>query len=476
MANSEGRPCPEADRASKRPLRVLTPKGPPLTSALANWRALPNRREILAWGMYDLANQSYTLLVITLFYGIHFRETVVGDMAKGDTYWALSFAVASLIVVAINPVLGALADFTALKKRFLMTTGVLCAGLTVLLAYPGRGDVALAVTLLIASNVCFMMGEVFLAGFLPELAPRHAMGLVSAVGWTMGYVGGLIVLPLSLVVPGVLDTPPVLRWTFVLAGVWFFLAMIPTAMWLRERKAPERLPPGRSIWTIGFVRLAESLRESARFKQLAIFLTFFLIYACGMQVIIVFSGIIAGQYLAKAELVLFAWALAAVAGVGAFATGVVQDRLGLKATVAVSLVIWIATALGAALLPEAPGGPPQPAPAALKLHIWAVGVGIGLGLGITGAGSRAIVASCTPAHKTAEFFSLWGMGYRIAGIVGPPAYSFMALQSGQRGGMLLVTGFFVIGLVGLAWVNVAAGRQAAEGSERRFAENFRGRT
>ncbi len=426
--------------------------------------------------MYDLANQSYTLLVITLFYGIHFREAVVGDKAKGDTYWALSFAVASLIVVAINPVLGAIADFTALKKKFLMATGVLCAGLTLLLAYPGRGDVALAVSLLVASNVCFMMGEVFLAGFLPELAPRHAMGLVSAVGWTMGYVGGLIVLPMSLLMPGVRDTPPDLRWTFVLAGLWFLLAMIPTAALLRERKAPEALPAGASLWSIGFVRLAQTVRDSARYKQLAIFLTFFLIYACGMQVIIVFSGIIAGQYLAKTELVLFAWALAAVAGVGAFATGLVQDRLGLKATVAASLGLWIATALGAALLPEAPAGPPPSASPGLKLHIWAVGVGIGLGLGITGAGSRAIVASFTPAHKTAEFFSLWGMGYRIAGVVGPPAYSFMALHSGQRGGMLLVAGFFVVGLVGLGWVDVAAGRRAAEESERAFAENSPGRT
>lgn len=425
---------------------------------------LSNKREVWAWGMFDLANQSFTLLITTLFFAIYFREVVVDDPARGVRLWGLSFFVASVLVVVTSPLLGAVADFTSLKKEFLVVTGVVCAALTTALGLTGPGDIALAMALYIAANVCFMSGENFLAAFLPEISSRGTVGRVSAIGWTMGYIGALICLPLSLAIPGVMTQSPMgSRLVFVFAGAWFFMNIIPTVLFLHERKRNRVLPEGASLATIGFVRVWESAKQVRRFSVLAVFLSIFLLYSSGVQAVIVFSGIIAKNYLPDAKsLVLFIWALAAISGMGSFATIFIQDRIGHMKVLAGVLVVWIATILGAAALP---------AQDASSVHFWAVGVGIGLGLGVVGPASRAVVGMLAPVTKTAEFFGLWGLAYKAAGAVGTLVYSQVASHSSQRAGLLVVSGFFVAGLIGLAFVRLDAGRAAAEAYDREQGES-----
>ncbi len=417
--------------------------------------------------MYDLANQSYTLLITTLFYGIYFKNIVVGDPARGEALWGQSFAIASLIVVAISPLLGALADFSGRKKLALNLLCLGCALPTIALGLTGPGTIALAMALNIFSNICFMSGENFLAAFLPEISNRKSMGRVSALGWTMGYVGAMLCLPLSLLIPGVAQqTASGFKWSFVFAGLWFLTMATPTFLFLKERKVAERLPPGSTYVTIGFRRLWETMQRIRRFREVAVFLSVFLVYSCGMQVIIVFSGIIAEQQFkprpnAGIWLVAFVWLLALVAGLGSFVAGLFQDRIGHKRTLAASLLIWLATALGAAALPRT--GPAE------LWHFSLVGAGVGLGLGMTGSASRALVGAMTPAHRTAEFFGQWGLAYKLAGAIGPAAYVAISSQFGMRGGMLLVAVSFAAGLVGLLFVRPERGQLAAEEEERRFA-------
>lgn len=414
--------------------------------------------------MYDLANQSFTLLITTVFFGIYFKKFVVEDVApggRGELLWGRAFAIANLIVLATSPVLGALADFSGRKKTFLTWLGIGCSVATMCLALVGPGDVLLAMALFVLANIFFMSGENFLAAFLPELSTRETIGRVSAIGWTMGYVGALICLPISLLIPGVAQgTEGGFRGVSLFAGAWFLVMALPTMLLLRERKVPEALPPGESLWTIGFRRVLDSAAHAGHFRQLAVFLTAFCVYCCGMQVIIAFSGIIAINYLTETQLVLFVFGLAAVSAVGSAISGRYQDRIGQRLTVQISLVVWVLTSVGAATLPLQD---------AAKWHLGAVGVGVGLGLGLTGAASRALVGALTPAHKTAEFFALWGLGYRIAGIFGPLLFGIVAARSGQQWGMGLVGLFFAVGLVGTFFVDVEAGRRAAEESERKHA-------
>jgi len=429
------------------------------------FKNLQNGRQVWAWGMYDLANQSFTLLVVTLFLPIYLKTVVLGPNApagRAELLLSWSIAAASAVVLISSPFLGALADFSGRKKLFLTVTGIGCAILTCSLVTVGTGDAAMALILFALANILFMFGENFLAAFLPEVSTRETVGRVSAIGWTMGYLGALICLPLALFIPGLRDgTESGFRGLFLFAGLWFFFNALPTILILREKKVCEELQPGQSLWTIGFTRVAATMKEASRFRQLAIFLIFFSIYCCGMQVIINFSGLLADKYIpSKVMLIVFVEALALISAVGSIISGLYQDKIGQRLTVQISLVIWILTSIGAMMLPK------DHAPMWLLIS---VGLGIGLGLGLTGAASRALVGILTPAHKTAEFFALWGLGYKIANIVGPLLFGLVVAQRSQSAGMALVGLFFLIGLIGTFFVNIEKGRQAAEESEREFA-------
>ncbi|HVZ94696.1 MAG TPA: MFS transporter [Phycisphaerales bacterium] len=430
------------------------------------FRSLPNAKQVFAWGMYDLANQSFTLLIITLYFAIDFDRVIASTPEQGEQLRNLSFAGASLVVVIISPILGAVADFTGKKKLALNWTCLGCSLGMIALAFTGPGNIWFAMLVYAFANICFMCGENFLAAFLPEISTRENIGTVSAIGWTMGYAGALLCLPLSLLIPGMAQeggpTPGAFRAVFVFSGVWFLLGAVPTLIWLKEQKAPEKLAPGETLLTVGFVRLASTAKQVGHFRELAKFLVFFLIYCCGMQIVIANAGVIAERYMQGVELVFFIWVLAAVSGAGSVLGGIAQHRRGLKVTIVASLTVWILTALGAAALPTTD---------AHRWHLWLVGIGMGLGLGMTGTASRALVGVFTPRQRTAEFFSFWGLGYKVAGVVGPFLYAWVVGSSpnGQRDGMLLVAATFVIGLVGVLFVRLHRGRAAAEEDEQRHA-------
>lgn len=153
---------------------------------------LPNPKTVWAWGMYDLANQSFTLLVNTLLFAVYFREViVVDDVQRGTSLWGIVFAASMLLVVIFSPLLGALADSRGLRKAILVGTGVCCASLTIGLGFTGPGLVVLAIVLYIPANFCYQIGENFLASFLPSISTPRNIGRISATGWAMGYVGAL---------------------------------------------------------------------------------------------------------------------------------------------------------------------------------------------------------------------------------------------------------------------------------------------
>ena len=190
--------------------------------ALNPLRGVRDPRTVWAWGMFDLANQSFTLLINTLLFSLFFREVVVADGAIDDTLWSVTVAISLGIVVIVSPVLGALADARGLKKEILMVLGVACAALTCGLALvPGGGTtraIAIAMALYIPANVAYQLGENFLASFLPEIATRENIGRVSGFGWSMGYLGALVLLGLTFAIMslfGIADDKTMWRPLFV---------------------------------------------------------------------------------------------------------------------------------------------------------------------------------------------------------------------------------------------------------------------
>ncbi len=439
--------------------------------------SLPNPREVFAWAMYDLANQSFTLLMITLLFPIYFKDVIVGQVApvasgaamtgtgRGDSLWSIAGGVSLFIVVLASPFVGAAADAYGLKKRLLMTTGAFCALLTIGLSFMGPNQVVFAMVAFMLANIAYQLGENLLAGFLPEISTPRNIGRVSATGWAFGYAGALvlqIVIVVAMLALGLKDTS---KWPvfFVLAGVWFLLGMMPPALWLHETK-PRHASSGRNLISATLARTAETVRRATEYRQLARFLIAFFVYALGVQAIIYFAGVIAKDFgMGDVKLMMFALQLSVTAGIGAIATGLYQDKIGAKTTVFVFLGVWIVTAIGLLALSLIPNDLRE----ANQWAFWVVGNGVGLGLGGIGTASRSMVGLFTPKQRTAEFFGLWGMTYKMAGAIGVLSFGQVRAQLGDSKSMMLLLGFFVAGMLLLLRVNSAAGMRAARRAERR---------
>lgn len=424
------------------------------------FRSLSNPREVWAWGMFDLANQSFTLLIITLLFPIYFKEVAVGDPQRGDALWSAGVSVALLLVVAMSPFLGAFADARSCRKSMLMLTGSGCVVLTGLLALVAPGWGWWALLLFVPANILYQLGENLLASFLPGLSTTRTIGRVSAIGWTMGYIGGLLLLLVVALLAKFAgwDTSAHWRPFFIIAAIWFGIGVIPAALYLREPEHPTNRPPDdRSA----LQRVKDTLRHASQYRELTRFLISFLVYGFGVQTMIAFAAILASDFgIEGPRLILFSLQLTVSAGVTAILVAKYQDRIGVRATIIVFLSIWIGSCLSLLLVKLLiPVDPPQ-------WIFWAIGNGIGIGLGGIGTSSRAIVGMFAPRHRTAEFFGLWGMTYKLAGAIGVLAFGQIKAWVGDSAALGLLTGFFAVGLILFLDVSVIKGIKAARRGER----------
>src|SRR5918996_3697421 len=155
------------------------------------WKKLPNKREILSWCFFDFANSAFTTIIITIVYSVYFRNIIAAGRTDGDRLWAIGNTVSQTLVLLSAPLLGAIADYSAAKKKFLFFSYLLCVIFTALLTFTGPGQIVFALSIFIVANFAFSSGENFIASFLPEISKPEDMGKISGFGWALGYIGGL---------------------------------------------------------------------------------------------------------------------------------------------------------------------------------------------------------------------------------------------------------------------------------------------
>ncbi|MEW5829054.1 MAG: MFS transporter, partial [Chloroflexota bacterium] len=209
-----------------------------MTQAIA--RKPARNREHRAWYLYDFGNSAYAAVVVLAVYSAYFKGAVVGG-AEGTRLWGISVGIAMLVSAVISPVLGAIADHSASKKKFLFVFSALSWVFTALLFFVTQGDVFTGMLFYILAEIGYRAGQVFYNGLLPEIAAPDEMGRVSSTGWAVGSMGGivclLIVLPIILLFGENSDVP--VRLSMVITAAFFGLLTIPAFLWIRERATPQ---------------------------------------------------------------------------------------------------------------------------------------------------------------------------------------------------------------------------------------------
>lgn len=411
----------------------------------------PQQRQLWSWISFDVANQSFTLIINTLLFSIFFSAVVVRNDAIDDRVWALTYGGSMLLTAILSPLAGAAADERGWKKRFLIGSGLMCGIFTCCLGFVQPGQIWLAVLLYVPANLAFSIGENFLASFLPDLARYDQVGRVSGFSWACAYGAALLLLIFTAgaMLLLKLESPYAWRPFFVFSGLWFLAFLIPTHLWLKEPKVPRAAHVGRSLFTVGFVRLLETLRETARYRDLALLLAASLFYGTGMSVVVFFASKLAVEYgFQQVALVLFV-AVITVSGIlGTIVPTLYQDKIGHRRSVLIFLLIWLATALGFALYAHlyqlhAQSGAGGAYP---TWPLWLVGNLLGFGLGSLGSANRAFVSYLAPPNREAEVFGVWGLMWKLSAVTTFP-FAWAKDTMGTSAALLVLAGFLLVGLI-----------------------------
>ncbi len=428
------------------------------------------KREIFGWAMYDFANSSFTTVVISVVYSAFFTSWIVpaGSTVR-DSWWSVAIVASTVLAIVLSPLVGAICDYTGRKKRYLAYSTVACAVATAALFLAGPGDVWIAVALITLSNAAFMLGESFVGSFLPELATKKTMGIISGLGWGLGYFGGLVsmvLIMLTITADPTTDLGQYVmqnRTAMVLIGLFYGAAALPTFLLVRERARPvpgfENASMG-ALLRAGLSELRQSYALAKRYNVLFKFFLAFTVYMAGLEVVIKFIGIYATAELAlqPSDLIWMFLIIQISAAVGALAFGVLEARLGAKPTVLATIVWWIAGILAIYFLPsiaEALG-------TTQKNVFFGISLIAGGGIGSIQSSSRAVVGLLSPRDRTAQMFGFWGMFSRVAIILGMSFGPVADLVGSRRHALLLVVAFFVVGGLMLSRVPIEAGIKAAE--------------
>jgi UMF1 family MFS transporter len=422
-----------------------------------------NRREIFGWIMYDWANSAfYTTVVGALFgdYLTYLAQQAVGEngtvlslgplgavTAKSLSTFAVSASV--FLQVFILPILGALGDYSDLRKRLMQVFCYIGVAATCSLFFLQEGWHLFGALMFILANVSYGASIVFYNAYLPDITTEDRRDKVSSRGFAFGYLGGGLLLAVNLLmVQGAalfgISKLMAVRLSLLSAGIWWGGFAVFTFAYLRKRPAPRKLPPHRSLLTIGFTELGSTFRELLRLRYTLRYLIGYLTYNDGIQTVIGAAGVFLGQELFRSRgmetppsfLLSIFLMVQFVAFFGALLFERIAKWFGTKSAILISLVIWAGIVIYAyAMLSSV-------------REAWIMAGLIAIVLGGSQALSRSLFSRMIPAGREASFFGIYEVSERGTSWIGPLVFSIVVARTNSyRQAILSLIFFFVAGLL-----------------------------
>jgi UMF1 family MFS transporter len=429
------------------------------------------KREIFGWAMYDFANSAFATTILAVIFNQYFATVVAGGergiaffgfRLHGASFFTFSVALSMAISAVLAPFLGAVADASASKKRFLMVFCYIAILFTGLLYFVHAGNYWRGAIFFIIANIGFAGGNVYYNAFLPEISTDENIGRISGLGWALGYIGGGTLLAINLIMlkyPGWLGFPTgyfIVQDCFFSVAIWWFVFSLPTFLFLRERSQKVLPRFGKSYFSEGYQRLRHTFGRIKTFRELTKFLIAFLVYNDGIETVIVMASIFGVEVLGMetGEIILFFLMIQGIAFFGSLFFGFLADAIGNKKAVMISLAGWSLTVIWAFQL----GIIWDP-----KTEYWILGGLAGVVMGGSQAASRSLQGIFTPDANSAEFFGFFAVSGKFASVFGPLIYGILiAITGSVRSGILSVLFFFIVGMAILWTVNEKRGMEEKE--------------
>lgn len=411
--------------------------------------------------MYDWANSAFQTTVITAIFPDFFSSVAAADLSPATATqrfaWATTIAVA--ITAVLGPVLGAVADYRAMKKKMLAAFMIAGVVATLLMASIDRGEWQYAALLFILSNIAIAASFVFYDSLLPHIAAPDEIDRVSTAAYAIGYLGGGVLLVINLawiLAPtafGLPDAIAAIKLSFVSVAIWWLVFSVPLLRYVPEpARALERDETGREkALGAALTRLKETFQELRGYRQAFLMLVAFLLYNDGIQTIIRMAAIYGAEIGIGRDARIAAFVLVQFVGVPfSFLFGAAAARIGAKRAVFVSLAVYTGIAVLGYFMTAA-------------WQFFALAVLVGTVQGGSQALSRSLFARMIPKYKSSEYFGFFSVFEKFAGVAGPALFAVSVSAFGSsRVAVLSVILFFAAGAAVLTRVDVAEGeRQAA---------------
>ena len=416
------------------------------------------RRERWSWYLYDFGNSAYAAVVLLAVYSAYFKQQVVGG-AEGSRLWGLSIGIAMLVVAFISPVLGALADLSATKKRILAVFTVIACVFTALLFTVGPGDIFTGMLFFILAEIGYRGAQVFYNALLPDIAEPEDMGRVSGNGWALGSFGGIVCLAIVLGLILTITGPNIIRLGFLITAGFYAVATLPVFLFVKERTERVPLPQGENYVSFSFKKLWATFLQARQYKEFIKFLVAFLVFNNGIMMVLDFAAIIGAVLygMNQQQLIIFMIIVQVTSVLGAFGFGQVTARMGGKFSLGLSLLLMIGTVIGLMFVRSLAG-----------FNM----IGALAGFALTGVQSvsRTVVGQVAPVEKSGEFYGLFSVAGQISAFTGPAIYGFLATAlalrmftprgldahtaeaAGLESALLAAIGFLVVGFVFMMFV------------------------
>ena len=399
---------------------------------------LATRGQIVSWTFFDFANTAYSVIVVTVIYNRYFTNHV----ASGQRWlWGLAVSISMICAAALSPPLGAIADFSRGRKRFLLYFTLASVICTALLFLVKEGMVFWGLLLFIVANIGFEGGLVFYDAFLPRITSRKTYGRVSGYGFAMGYLGALAVLVIvDFILPASTDPDYFfyVRLSFVVAAAFFMIFSLP--MFLAVPEPEGTVAPISSFIKSGInqsKKTFQALFVRKEYPSIARFLIAFFIYNDGILTVIVFAGIFAETILNMndRDIIVFFATVQTSAILGSIFFGIVTDKIGPKKTITITLVLWILVCFAAFFIRSV-------------TMFYFVAFAAGIAMAASQSASRSLMALLTPREHEAEFFGFYdGLCGKASAVVGPLVYGIVSDLTNERIAILFIGVFFVVGLI-----------------------------
>ncbi|MEK0316952.1 MFS transporter [Cohnella sp. 56] len=418
-----------------------------------------DRQAVRAWIMYDWANSAFATTIMAAVMPIYYGSVAAAGLADGraSSYWGFTQTAAALVIAVLSPLLGAIADRSGGKKRFLRFFSYLGAAACIGMAFIGEGDWPAASLLVVIGMIGFGMGGTFYDALLNDVASEPMRERVSARGFAMGYLGGGVLLAVNLALIlgwemfGFKDSAGASQVSFATVGVWWVLFSLPLFRYVREAEGTASGSVADSVRD-GLARLSQTFRSIRRYPELFKFMVAYWFFFDGINTIIVMATSYGTDIGLKQEALIGALLLTQFVGFPAtWMFGRLADRIGGKKMLYGALSVYVLIVLLGYFMTSA-------------IHFFALALLVGLVQGGAQSTSRAIYSRLIPAGRTAEFNGFLSFTSRFFSFGGPLVFGLVGLLTGSsRAAILAIALFFVVGIALLALVNLEKGwREAVE--------------